>query len=327
MSSTVKNELLKRLFEADGKPVSGQEIADEYGLSRTAIWKYVKELEQEGYEIGSMRKKGYYLIQAPDLVNEANIKKYLETEHYGNVIHYFETCPTTQKIAHKEAQNGAPNGTLIIAEEQTAGKGRLSRPWTSAAGLGIWMSLIIRPELTPQQAPQTTLVAAVAIVKAIEDVVGIRPSIKWPNDILIEGKKVTGILTELQADPDRVKAIILGIGLNANLQASDFPEELRDIATSLKIVTGKEVNRAKIAAKILEYLELYIEQYVNEGFTPIKKLWEMYAVTKGKRVKAVMLHETVEGIALGISEEGLLEVQLDDGSVQGIYSADIQITN
>ncbi|WP_153732238.1 biotin--[acetyl-CoA-carboxylase] ligase [Sporosarcina obsidiansis] len=327
MKSPVKNELLKKLFAAKGEPVSGQDMADEFGLSRTAIWKYIKELEEEGYKIGSLRKKGYYLIEIPDLVNQANIKKHLQTAEYGHTIHYFKTCPTTQTIAHEEAQNGAADGTLIIAEEQTAGKGRLARPWTSNEGRGIWMSLIIRPELAPQQAPQLTLVTAVAIVRAIEEVADIQPVIKWPNDILINGKKVTGILTELQADPDRVKAIILGIGLNANQELADFPEELQTIATSLRIEKGEKVDRALLVAKILEYVEQYTALYVEKGFAPIKLLWESYASITGKRIRANMVNESVEGIALGISAEGLLELQLEDGTVRGIYSADIEIKN
>ena len=227
MNLNAKNELLKRLFEANGQPVSGQEIADQFGLSRTAIWKYVKDLEKDGYEIGTIRKKGYYLITIPDRVNEANVKKYLTTKTYGQQIDYFETCDSTQFIAHDEAQNGAPDGTVIISEEQTVGKGRMSRPWDSAARKGIWMSVIVRPALTPQQAPQMTLVAAVAVTRAIEEVTGINPDIKWPNDILVNGKKVTGILTELQADPDRVKAIILGIGINVNQDEADFPDGIK----------------------------------------------------------------------------------------------------
>ncbi|PIC62809.1 biotin--[acetyl-CoA-carboxylase] ligase [Sporosarcina sp. P13] len=327
MKSPVKNELLKRLFAAQGEPVSGQDIADEFGLSRTAIWKYIKELEDEGYEIGSQRKKGYFLIEAPDLVNAANISEQLETTAYGRFVKYFKTCATTQTIAHEEAQNGAADGTLIISEEQTAGKGRLARPWVSNAGRGIWMSLIIRPQLPPQQAPQLTLVAAVAIVRAIEEVTNIQPVIKWPNDILINGKKVTGILTELQADPDRVKAIILGMGVNANQVLSDFPEELQTIATSLRIEKGEKVDRAKLVAKIMQYLEQYTALYVEKGFAPIKILWESYATITGKKIKANMVNESVEGIALGISEDGMLELQLEDGTIRGIYSADIEMKN
>ncbi|HJF33307.1 MAG TPA: biotin--[acetyl-CoA-carboxylase] ligase [Sporosarcina psychrophila] len=327
MNSIVKNELLKRLFEAEGEPVSGQDIADQFGLSRTAIWKYVKELEQEGYEIGTVRKKGYYLIKSPDRVNEANVQKHLTTKKYGQHIHYFDTCKSTQFIAHDEEQNGAVDGTVIIAEEQTAGRGRMARPWSSSAGKGVWMSVIIRPALTPQQAPQMTLVAAVAVTRAIQELTGIDPDIKWPNDILVKGKKVTGILTELQADPDQVKAVILGIGMNVNQDETDFPEELNGIAASLKMLTGKQVDRAQLIAKTLGFLEIYTDLYVKHGFGPIKLLWEGYSNTTGKRIRAVMLNETIEGIALGISVEGVLELKLDDGTVRGIYSADIELSN
>lgn len=325
MSLEAKNELLKRLFDADGQPVSGQAIANEFGLSRTAVWKYIKDFEKDGYEIGTVRKKGYYLISVPDLVNEANVKKHLQTEVYGHRIEYVESCPSTQLIAHDEAQKGAPDGTVVIAEEQTSGKGRLSRPWTSTAYKGIWMSIIMRPTLTLQQAPQMTLVAAVALTRAIEEVTAIQAQIKWPNDILIEGKKVTGILTELQADPDRIKAIIIGIGINVNQEQTDFPEDLLPIATSLKMVLGESVNRAKLIAKTLQYLEQFTQLYETHGFGPVKLLWEGYSNTVGKRIRAVMINETIEGVALGISEEGMLEVQLDDGTVRGIYSADIEI--
>jgi len=321
----VKNEFLKRLYEADGQPVSGQEIADEFGLSRTAIWKYVKDFEKEGYEIGTVKKKGYYLITVPDRVNEANVKKYLKTKSYGQRIDYVETCSSTQILAHDEAQNGAPDGTVIIAEEQTSGKGRMSRPWSSADRKGIWMSVITRPSLTPQQAPQMTLVAAVAVTQAIHSVTGLNPYIKWPNDILFDGKKITGILTELQADPDRVKAIILGIGINVNQTIDEFPVELKNIATSLLIIGGKVVNRAELIAKTLEYLEVYTEIYVTNGFSPIKLLWEGFSNTTGRRIRAIMLNETIEGIALGISDDGMLELKLDDGTIRGIYSADIEI--
>lgn len=325
MNSNVKHELLKRLFEANGAPISGQEFADEYGLSRTAIWKYIKEFEEEGYEIASIRKKGYVLLSSPDRINAANIQQHLKTDHYGKIIHYYESCPSTQLIAHDAAQTNADDGTLFVAEEQTAGKGRMSRPWNSAAQKGIWMSIVIRPSLMPHQAPQMTLVAAVAIVRAIEELTGIEPTIKWPNDIMISGKKMTGILTELQADPDRVKAIILGIGMNVNQTEEDFPIELKSIATSLRLEGGQVVDRSRLIAEILYYLELYTTMYEKHGFSPIKLLWESYANIEGKRIRAVMLNETIEGSAIGISDDGLLELKMDDGSVRAIFSADIEI--
>ena len=327
MNPTVKFNITKQLLAANGQPISGQQLADDFGLSRTAIWKHIKELEEEGFEIETVKKKGYVLKSSPDSLQAAKIDQHLATKRFGRNIHYLQSCPTTQPIAHQLAQAGEPDGSIVICEEQTAGKGRLARPWTSTQGKGIWMSVIIRPEIPPTKAPQLTLVAAVAVTRAIEDIAGVRAEIKWPNDLLINGKKCTGILTELQADIDRVHAIILGIGVNVNQQLSDFPEEIQSIATSVQMVTGKTVDRAELVARILHHLEIYTDLYVKHGFEPLKLLWESYSCTLGKRIKAIMIHQEIEGVALGITNEGILQVKTDDGQIHGIYSADIEIQN
>lgn len=320
---TTKDKVLQLLMEEEGEPVSGQQMADTLGLSRTAVWKWIKELETEGYQIESIRKKGYVLHDFPDRIEKAHVAPLLETNRYGTVIETYETCESTQLIAHQRAQEGAPDGTIIIADEQTAGKGRLARPWESTKGSGIWMSVILRPDLTFQEAPQVTLVTAVAIVQALKEVTGVEAQIKWPNDILLGDLKLTGILTELQAEPDRIQAIIVGIGMNVNQKATDFPEELREIATSLRMQTDKKWDRAPIIAAILKYMEKYIAIYEKEGFGPIRLLWESYSITTGKRIRATLVDEVLEGEALGISDEGLLKVRLDDGTIRSIYSADI----
>ena len=327
MNPTVKFEITKRLLSANGMPISGQQLADEFGLSRTAIWKHIKELEEEGFEIEKVKKKGYVLTSSPDSIQAAKINQYLTTNRFGHTIHYQETCPSTQPIAHQLAHAGAPDGSVVVCEEQTAGKGRLARVWASTQGKGIWMSVIIRPDIPPTKAPQFTLVAAVAVTRAIEDVANVRAEIKWPNDLLINGKKCTGILTELQADIDRVQAIILGIGVNVNQQLSDFPEEIQSIATSIQMVTGHPIDRAKLVARILYHLEIYTDLYVQHGFEPLKLLWESYSGTLGKRIKAIMVHQEIEGTALGITNEGILQIKSDDGQIHGIYSADIEIQN
>ncbi|MBU0904860.1 MAG: biotin--[acetyl-CoA-carboxylase] ligase, partial [Firmicutes bacterium] len=177
----------------------------------------------------------------------------------------------------------------------------------------------------PIKAPQFTLIAAVAVTRAIEDVANVRAEIKWPNDLLINGKKCTGILTELQADIDRVQAIILGIGVNVNQDMEDFSEDIQHIATSIKMVSGSHVDRGQLVARILHHLEIYTDLYVKHGFEPLKLLWESYSGTLGKRIKAVMIHNEIEGVALGITNDGVLQVRTDDGKVHGIYSADIEI--
>jgi BirA family transcriptional regulator, biotin operon repressor / biotin---[acetyl-CoA-carboxylase] ligase len=319
-----KESLLRRLMEAGGEPVSGQMLADEAGVSRTAVWKWVRELEEEGYTVRSIRKKGYVLEASPDRLTPALLRKHLKDDPFVSEIIHYESVGSTMPIAHREAQNGAPDGTVIVAEEQTEGRGRLARPWSSTAGKGIWMSVILKPDIPPHRAPQFTLIAAVSICRAIREAADVEVRIKWPNDLLIGGRKVTGILTELQAEPDRVQAIIIGTGINVNQERGDFPEELADIATSIRIKSGQPVDRAALAAAVLRNIGFYSRLYLEEGFAPIKELWEENSDTIGRKVNAVMMRETVTGTAVGITEDGVLEIRTEDGRIRGIYSADIE---
>ena len=322
---STKDKVLHDLLRSGGKPVSGQQMADRLGVSRTAIWKCIKELESEGYTIESVRKKGYVLHQRSDEITAVRLAPYLETKRYGRVVHTYDSCETTQMIAHDKAQLGADEGTLIVSDEQTAGRGRLMRPWSSPSGHGIWMSLIIRPNLSMKEAPQVTLVTAVAIVRALEKVAAIDPVIKWPNDLLVGGKKIAGILTEMQADPDQVQALIIGIGLNVHQRPSDFPDELREQATSVAMETGEAIERAKLVAAIMNEMERFIDMYERNGFEPIKLLWESYAVTTGQLIRATLVDEVIEGVARGISDDGLLQIEEEDGTIRSLYSADVTL--
>ena len=325
MNISIKEKILSQLINAKGEPVSGQKLADELHISRTMIWKHLKSIEEDGYVIEAIKKKGYVLQSIPDLVTPEQIIPNLNTKQLGRTIDYYTTCESTQIIAADKAREAAPHGTVVIAEEQTDGRGRLDRSWNSTANKGIWMSVIIRPAISPQFAAQFTLVSAVAITQAIQEVTNLTPEIKWPNDILINGKKVTGILTELQADMDIVHSIIIGIGVNVNQELSAFEESIQKTATSLKIENGEEIDRSLLVAKILYYLEKYGELYVENGFKPIKILWESHNCTIGKRIRATTLQETFEGVALGITNDGVLEIKLDSGEIRGVYSADIHL--
>lgn len=327
MKMTIKEQILSRLQASTDEPISGQVLADDLAVSRTMIWKHLKSLEDEGYVIEAVKKKGYLLKTIPDIVSKERILPLLETSHLGQHILYQPVCESTQTIASEIARGDAAHGTVVITEEQTAGRGRLDRVWDSSRNKGIWMSVILRPEISPHLAPQFTLVSAVAITKAIEDVTGQIPEIKWPNDLLINGKKVTGILTELQADMDRVQSIIIGIGVNVNQDMDSFDPSVQSIATSLKLETGQPINRVALIAKILFYLEKYVDIYIQHGFEPIKLLWESYNGTIGKRIKATLLNETLEGVATGITNDGVLQLKLDNGEIRGIYSADIHLLN
>lgn len=328
MNLSMKDKIIKRFLEAKDEPISGQQLADDLGISRTAIWKHLQNLQEEGYEFITIKKKGYKLIAVPDRVDAAKISSYLKTKRFGHTIHYFEEIDSTQRLAHQLAREGAKDGTIIIAEEQTGGKGRMQRTWYSAKGKGIWMTVIVRPDLLPHQAPQFTLIAAVSIVMAMKSLyTNFTPEIKWPNDILINGKKCVGILTEMLAEMDRVDGLIIGIGINANHEQTDFPDELQEIATSVAIEEKQKVDRAQLVAEILSYLERYTDEYIENGFKSIKQLWVEHSCTIGKRIRASTIREVIEGQAIGITDEGVLEILLDNGQIKKVYSADIEIQN
>ncbi|GLC87044.1 biotin--[acetyl-CoA-carboxylase] ligase [Lysinibacillus piscis] len=326
MGVTIKEAILKRLVEANGEAVSGQELADTLGVSRTAIWKHMQTLQEEGYTFETVKKKGYRLTTMPNNLSPAQIELFLQTERFGRHIHHFDVVDSTQIIAHKLAQEGALEGTIVIGEEQTAGRGRMARPWESSHGKGIWMTIIVRPDVTPQQASSYTLVVAVAVTMAMKTLYPtIEPAIKWPNDLLIHGKKCTGILTEMQAEAEAVQALLVGIGINANQEAAHFSPEIAKIATSLRIEQGEEINRAKLVAMILRYLEQFTDIYVKEGFATIKTLWEQLSCTIGQRIEVTTLRERFEGVASGVTDEGILQLTQSDGTVRTVLAGDIRI--
>ncbi|OMP65843.1 biotin--[acetyl-CoA-carboxylase] ligase [Domibacillus epiphyticus] len=322
MQSSVKHKLLEAFSKADGDFVSGQALADIIGCSRTAVWKHIESLRQEGFELEAVRKKGYRITSKPDKVSENELLIGLETVRLGKKVVFIESVESTQKEAHKLAEE-AEEGTLVIAEEQTAGRGRMTREWHSPKYTGIWMSLILKPNLPPYKAPQFTLITAVAVTEAIRDAAGVMAEIKWPNDILLNGKKITGILTELQADSDQIRSIIIGIGMNVNQR--QFPEELSNIATSISIEKGETVPRAKLVQAIMKNLELYYDEYMTNGFGLIKDKWESYAISIGRHIIARTVTGTIRGKALGITDEGVLKLQDENGMIHDIYSADIEI--
>lgn len=324
--TSMKDKIVKKLLASNGEAVSGQQLADEFNVSRTAIWKHMKTLQEEGYSFETIKKKGYVLTGVPNTVTAAQIKAELQTEQFGQDIYYYDVVDSTQNIAHRLAQDGAKHGTVVISEEQTAGKGRLMRPWESTRQKGIWLTVILRPDVPPHRAPQFTLVTAVAVVQALQELlVQAKPQIKWPNDVLINGKKCTGILTEMQAESDVIQALLIGIGINVSQSEADFPKELQSIATSLKLEEGIDIDRSKLIATLLHKLEIYTALYVTDGFDQIRKLWETNSCTIGQRLEVTTARETFIGEAIGITNDGVLRVQKDDGEVKEIYTADIKI--
>lgn len=322
--TSIKDKILYDLQQAT-EPLSGQALAERYEMSRTAIWKHVQRLIEEGHKIETVHKKGYVLVGSPDLLNEAAVTTYLKTKELGRKFVHLDETESTQLIAHQLVHE-TPHGTVIVAESQTAGRGRMMREWDSAKGKGIWMTVILKPDVQPYQTPQFTLVAAVAVVHAMNKLYPtVDAKIKWPNDLLINGKKCTGILTEMVAETDRVHGLLIGIGINVNQKLTDFPEEIQTIATSLSIEAEQELSRAELLAEILYYLEFYSEQYVQHGFSQLKKLWEEASITIGKQIRATTLREVIEGKAIGITENGVLQIVLPSGELKEVYSADIEL--
>jgi BirA family transcriptional regulator, biotin operon repressor / biotin---[acetyl-CoA-carboxylase] ligase len=326
VQSDIRMKLLDAFTNSGEAYLSGQNLAMVIGCSRTAVWKHMEELRKEGFQLEAVRRKGYRIIKTPEKITADEIRLGLKTNFIGKNIHYEDSVESTQKIAHRLAYEDVPEGTVVIAEEQISGRGRMDRKWHSPKYTGIWMSLILRPNIPLPKAPQLTLLTAVSVVQAIEDLTGLIPEIKWPNDILLNGKKITGILTELQAESDRIHSIIIGMGINVNQKLTDFPLDLQKIASSLLIEKGTEISRASLIKGIFTQFEKMYLLYLKEGFLPIKLLWESYAISIGKQIKARTLMGTIEGKALGITEEGVLRIKDQDGIIHQIYSADIELS-
>jgi len=304
---TVKSEILSLLKKNQPGFVSGEEISAALRVSRTAIWKHIKALREDGYAIESHPRVGYRLVSVPDRLYPDEITTRLQTNFIGNSVVYFPKTTTTNDAAKELAAAGIPEGTVIVAEEQTGGRGRLGRGWHSPAGRGIWLSVVLRPDINPMDAPKITLLTAVALARTITSYPGVKPGIKWPNDILVDGRKIAGILTEMNAEMDRVNYIVLGIGVNINTALPELPDELRDIATSLYIATGRREDRPDFTARMLRNLEELYIMFRQGKFPAIIDEWKKFTVTLGQKVKIVSPHgDVVEGLAQDLDSDGAL---------------------
>lgn len=315
--------MLTLLQAEPGAYVSGAEISRKLNVSRTAVWKQVRKLEAEGYLIEAVPRLGYRLVGRPEKLSLPELLSKLETREFGRHLKLLDEVDSTQNVARKMAEEGAPQGTLVIAERQTQGRGRLGRSWLSPAGKGIWMSLLLRPQLPLPLTPQLTLLAAVALSRAIARLVPLDIGIKWPNDLLVDGKKISGILLESAAEDERLKFVIVGLGISANLDAEDYPETLLDKAASLKMLSGRSVDRpALIAAVMLEFERLF-DLYRQEGFAPVRSLWEAHSVTLHRSVVLHAQDGPIEGVPESLDDLGGLRVRLADGSIRTVYSATV----
>jgi len=312
------NNILEYLKRTDTY-VSGEELSQRLKISRTAIWKHIQELRENGYEIVAVPNLGYRLVSIPDRLFAEEISFELETKSFGKKIYYYQTLNSTMDVAFEIALKGAEEGTLVVAEAQSKGRGRLNRQWVSPKYKGIYLSLILRPKLLPQETPLLTLLAGVAVCEAIKEQTGISANIKWPNDILINEKKIGGILTELNAEIDTVHFVIVGIGLNVNTDKSLLPSG----ATSLKEETAKEYNRADLLRKILKKMEINYHIFKKQGPYATLEKWRALSSTLGQRIKVICQKEHIEGEALDIDIDGGLLVRKDSGFIEKIMAGDV----
>ena len=316
---TIKDRILEKLIKNKGEPVSGETLALELSVSRTAIWKHIKALRDEGYVIESSPNLGYILAGRPDVLTPGEIKAGLKTGIIGKEIKYFKETESTNTTA-REMAGKAAEGTIVIAESQTGGRGRMGRKWLSPEG-GIWLSIILKPKMQPVYAPRITFLAGVAVAKTIRSL-GLEAKIKWPNDVLVRGKKVCGILTEIEAEIDLIDYCVVGIGIDANVDTESFPEEFRESSTSLKKELGHEINRVAFLQRLLEEFEVRYLKLQKEGFLPILEEWRSMSATIGEWVKITTQSRIIYGEATGVDNDGALIVETGEGKLEKIVSGD-----
>ncbi len=323
---TIDAQILTALRQPPGASVSGAELSQRLGVTRAAVWARIEELRSLGYEIEASPHQGYRLRSVPDVLHADDLLSLVAGARViGRDIRVFEETNSTNDVADKLARDGVREGVVVFAESQTRGRGRLGRKWLSPPRKGLWFSALLRPDLRPQAATQLTVAAAVAVTQAIRQQADLAPEIKWPNDILIRGRKVGGVLTELNAELDHIKYLILGIGVDVNLSAGDLPPDLRKTATSLKIEAGHAFRRADLAAAILRELDRDYARICEHQFAAVADEWERQCSTLGHRVKIQIGDRTVQGRAESLDADGALLVRTEHGRLEPIIGGDVTL--
>ncbi|WP_167955413.1 biotin--[acetyl-CoA-carboxylase] ligase [Anaerosporobacter faecicola] len=319
----MKTEILTILSKQDGY-VSGQDLCEQLGVSRTAIWKVMKRLKEEGYEIDSISNKGYRLLHEPDCVTKEAILSRLQTNYMGKNVFSYEEVTSTNTIAKQLAEEGQPEGSLVVAEKQTQGKGRRGRSWVAKKGSGVFMTIVLKPQIAPTNAAMITIVTALALNDAIKELTELDSKIKWPNDIVLGKKKVAGILTELSAEVDYINYVVVGIGVNVNTE--EFPEELADKATSIFLEAGKNVNRAKLIARTMFYLETYYEQFLKtQDLSLLQEAYTKVLINMDQEVQILGSEDSFTGVARGITKAGHLLVEKPNKEIVEVYAGEVSV--
>ena len=314
-------EVLKFLREKQDC-VSGDYIARKLKVSRTAVWKYMNQLERYGYVINKSKGKGYMLVSTPDRLYPWEVDKYRNTGIIGKKIIHRDTVDSTNIVAFKLALAGEEEGTCVIAESQNKGKGRLGRKWCSPIEKNIYLSVIVRPPIHPSVVYPITFLSSLAVYDTIEELTGEKPVLKWPNDVLMHGKKLCGTLLELSTEADMVRFVVIGIGLNVNMDADEIDEEIRQKASSLSMETRKVYERASLCGMLLSNLEKYYLRFIQKGEEEIVRTWEERAAIKGKYMKINQMGESYKGVCEGIDRDGAILLNID-GKTKKIIAGDV----
>ncbi len=319
--------LLALLADSPMLVISGAKIAREIGVTRSTVWRWVTRLRELGVRVKGHPRSGYHIERVPDVLVPVLLQRSLQgTQHTKRIHHYFKV-DSTNRVAMELAHQGEPHGTLVVAEEQSAGRGRTGRTWHSEKSSGIYLTILLRPQLTPVQAPALTLAAGLAARDAIAEQISagdpnLKPDLRWPNDVLLNGKKICGILTEMYAEPDRMKFVVIGFGINVN--NARMPLEISPIATSLLIETGRVHSRLDLTVRLLRRFETYYNQLLNAGPGPIvARFSEVSSYAHGRKVRVATGKESFAGITAGLDANGLLRVTRDDGRTETLLAADI----
>ncbi len=316
-------ETILELLKANTGYVSGQDICRKLGVSRTAVWKQVKALKEEGYQIDSVNNKGYKLLEEPDILDEMRIRRCLQTKWLGRHIVYDEEMDSTNIRAKRVGENDAVNGTLVVTERQTAGRGRRGKSWVSPEG-NCYFSILLRPDIPADCASMITLITAMGLVKAIREVGHLETMIKWPNDVIANGKKICGVLTESSTDLEYINYAVVGIGINTN--QIDFPKEIREMASSIRQETGEKMDRAKLLCAFLKEFEGYYEIFLeNQNLSALKEEYNSLLVNRGKEVKIVEKDRERILLAMGIDDRGGLIVTDNQGNQETIISGEVSV--
>lgn len=319
----MKRKILNILKNSDEEYISGERISEELGITRAGIWKHIKGIREAGYEIESISNRGYKLINSPDIITYEEIESLLSTKYIGRSFIHYDTTDSTNIQCRKECTNNLVEGLVVVAEEQTSGKGRLGRSWVSPKSTGIWMSVALTPAIAPVLAPRTTLIGAAAVYKALE-AMGIESGIKWPNDIVIDGKKICGILTEMNAEIERVNYVVMGIGINVNMK--EFPKELSEKATSLRNQLNRKVDRKLLIAEILNNLEVFYEEFKTNGnIENVIDICRKGSVILNKEVRVINGSREVICTAIDIDDDGELVVRHEDGTIHKVLSGEVSV--